>query len=294
MRTLKSCLGKITISQKQAQCLGIEPSTRLSPLLEKCCLLLSANESYQNAQQDLSILTGIKVGHSTFHRKVNRLDLPPVEMKQGLSEIAIDGGKVRLRDEIKGKPSYWQDYKTARLQGLYFGAFFQSNLCLTDWINSQPLTSQVYCLGDGHDGIWNIFKEIAPPENRVEILDWYHLKENLWKIEGTKQRKEELEGKLWIGEVSAVISQLERLEPVGGIKFVKYLRKHRHRIINYEYCQKEKICSVGSGAVESGVKQISERIKITGAQWKKESVNKILQLRCAYLNGDLALFTQTG
>ncbi len=51
---------------------------------------------------------------------------------------------------------------------------------------------------------------------------------------------------------------------------------------------------MGSGAVESGVKQISERIKITGAQWKKESVNKILQLRYAYLNGDLALFTQTG
>ena len=75
----------------------------------------------------MSILTGIKVGHSTFHGKVNRRDLEMVEMKQGLSEIAIDGGKVRLRDEVKGNPSYWQDYKTERLQGLYFGAFFQSN-----------------------------------------------------------------------------------------------------------------------------------------------------------------------
>lgn len=60
-------------------------------------------------------------------------------------------------------------------------------------------------------------------------------------------------------------------------------------VINYEYCQREKICSIGSGAVESGIKQISQRIKLTGAQWKKEDVNKILQLRCAYLNGKFAL-----
>jgi hypothetical protein len=31
----------------------------------------------------------------------------------------------------------------------------------------------------GHDGIWNIIRELTPPEERREILDWYHLKENL-------------------------------------------------------------------------------------------------------------------
>lgn len=56
------------------------------------------------------------------------------------------------------------------------------------------------------------------------------------------------------------------------------------------YCQQEKICSIGSGAVESAVKQISYRIKLTGAQWKKELVPNILHLRCAYLNGQLAMF----
>ena len=35
----------------------------------------------------------------------------------------------------------------------------------------------MYCLGDGHAGIWNIFKEIGDNEQRQEILDWYHLKE---------------------------------------------------------------------------------------------------------------------
>ena len=52
-------MGQLTISRKQADALGIEPYTRHSPLLEKCCLLLSANESYQNAENDLLLLTGL-------------------------------------------------------------------------------------------------------------------------------------------------------------------------------------------------------------------------------------------
>jgi hypothetical protein len=48
-------------------------------------------------------------------------------------------------------------------------------------------------------------------------------------------------------------------------------------------------CSIGSGTVESAVKQIDRRLKISGSQWKPENVNQILQLRCAYLNGLLAI-----
>jgi hypothetical protein len=46
---------------------------------------------------------------------------------------------------------------------------------------------------------------------------------------------------------------------------------------------------VGSGSVESKVKQIGSRVKLVGAQWKAENVPKILHLRCAYLNGDITL-----
>ncbi len=37
------------------------------------------------------------------------------------------------------------------------------------------------------------------------------------------------------------------------------------------------------------IKQIGLRIKISGAQWNVESVNHILSVRCAYLNGLLAV-----
>jgi hypothetical protein len=92
----------------------------------------------------------------------------------------------------KGKPAYWKEYKTGRLQGIYYGAFFQDNLSLTNWINSQNLGKTIYCLGDGHDGVWNLFSQVADHSIRQEILDWYHLKENLYKIEAPKQFLEQI------------------------------------------------------------------------------------------------------
>ncbi len=66
-----------------------------------------------------------------------------------------------------------------------------------------------------------------------------------------------------------------------------YLENHRHRIINYDYYQAENICAIASGAVESTVKQIDRRLKISGAQWNQENVPQVLKHRCAYLNDTL-------
>jgi hypothetical protein len=60
-------------------------------------------------------------------------------------------------------------------------------------------------------------------------------------------------------------------------------------LLDYETCQELQPGSIGSGAVESAVKQIGRRLKISGAQWKSESVSQMLQLRCAYLNGEFAV-----
>lgn len=269
--------------------LGIEPYQRLSPMLSKCCLILSANASFQDAENDIQVLTGIEVGHSTHHRQVKKVDLSPPNVKQKLTEVCLDGGKVRLRSEKKGQPAYWKEYKTGRLQGIYYGAFFQDNLSLTDWVNSQNIGKTLYCLGDGHDGIWNLFEKIADPQCRQEILDWYHLKENLYKIEAPKKFLSKIEAKLWHGQVETALLLLKNSKYVGVTNFTNYLQKHRHRLVNYMYFQAEQLSSIGSGAVESAVKQIDKRLQIVGAQWKSENLPQMLSLRCAYLNGQLAV-----
>jgi hypothetical protein len=62
---------------------------------------------------------------------------------------------------------------------------------------------------------------------------------------------------------------------------------NKHRIINYQYHQQNTICSIGSGAVESSIKQIDRRLKISGAQWKEQNVPQVLRHRCVYLNDSL-------
>ena len=128
---MKSCVGVLKLKAKQAQKLGLKPRTQLSPLLEKCCLRLAANESYQSAEAEIEALTGVKVGHTTHQRLVLRQDLPLPQALQSVSEASVDAGKVRLRGEPK-QGCHWRDYKAVRLQGIYYAAFFDDNQCLID------------------------------------------------------------------------------------------------------------------------------------------------------------------
>ena len=274
------------MSENQAQRLGVKAYTQWSPYLEQCCLLLSANESYERAAEDIQVLTGIAVSHSTQQRLVHRQTFELPHLSQTVEEMSVDGGKVRLRTP-KGEPSEWRDYKGVNLHERCVGAFFQDNARLVNWVNGQPLAEPFICLGDGHDGIWNIYDAIGFESHRREILDWYHLVENLGKVGGSQQRLDAVEACLWQGDVDRAIEQFTDWQHERVSTFIAYLNKHRHRIVNYAYYQAEGI-SIGSGAVESTIKQIGQRMKLSGAQWEKDNVPQVLKQRCAYLNGQFS------
>ena len=196
------------MSEQQAKKLQLKPRKRLSPWIEKSCLLLSANVSYENAARDFEELTGIAIGHSTQQRLVHRADWAAETATVVVNALSLDGGKARIRTPEKG-PSVWLDYKAVSLHGIRCDAWFQENEALLESVNSQPL---------------------APVVN-----------------------------------------------------FLNYVAQHQARIPNYQSDQQQGLC-IGSGAVESTIKRIGVRIKISGAQWKSENVGRVLKQRCAYLN----------
>jgi hypothetical protein len=255
----------------------------MSEYLEKCCLLLSANESYERAQQDIEVLTGMSVSHSTHQRLVHRHDFSEVVVTKSVEAMSIDGGKVRLRTPL-GQPCVWNDYKAVQLHELATAAYFKDNTALIEWVNKQPLSTSFVGLGDGHDGIWNLFAGIGTTQQRQEILDWYHLVENLHQVPGSLKRIERVEKLLWQGKLEDAIAEFKGCKSSKALNFVAYLQKHRTRIPNYEYLQLEGV-DIGSGAVESAIKQISRRVKLSGAQWEALNVPQVLKHRCAYLNG---------
>jgi hypothetical protein len=68
---------------------------------------------------------------------------------------------------------------------------------------------------------------------------------------------------------------------------VIYLDGHKRRIPNYQSDQEAGLC-IGSGEVESTIKRIGRRIKISGAQWDIKNLSNVLKQRCAYMNNDIA------
>lgn len=278
----------MSLTSGQAEQLGVVSHTRLSPYLELCCLRVSANVSYEHTEKDVELLTGIRVSAKTQQRLVHRQTFACPQSEEPLKELSADGGKIRIRTPL-GEECRWLDYKGVRLHEFATGAAFQNNWQLIDWVHQQPLSSPLTCLGDGHDGIWNLIKPMAPESQRRELLDWYHLMENLEKVGGSNQRLNQARALLWKGNVDATTNLFEECKHKQAANFCVYLRKHRHRIVNYDYHQSEQICSIGSGAVESAVKQIDRRTKISGAQWNPENVPQVLAHRCAYLNDLLTL-----
>ena len=262
--------------------MGVKAYTRWSPYLEKCCLLVSATASYERAAEDMAVLTGVRVSGSSLQRLVHREDFEPGSVDCGVKEMSIDGGKVRLRT-AKGAPSEWRDYKAVILHQCGVGAFFRANGSLVEWVNQQPLAAPLVCLGDGHPGIWKLFEQVNAPA-KLESLDWYHLVEILGKVGGSQQRLDAVEACLWQGDVTGAVKCFDDWQHERVDRFLAYLSQHRHRIVNYSYYQAEGI-SIGSGEIESTVKQIGRRVKISGAQWHEDNVPQVLWQRCAYLNG---------
>jgi len=230
----------------------------------------------------LQELTGIYVSHSTQQRLVHRQEFGAILAEKTVTALSVDGGKARLRTET-GQASEWRDYKAVALHNQKCAAFFQQQDELLEWVNQQPLSEPITCLGDGHPGVWNLIAGIASEQKRLEILDWYHLKENLYKLGGSKQRLRKVETSLWHGQIDRAISSFADGKVPQVNNFLAYLERHRERIPDYQAIQSQGI-TIGSGAVESTIKQIGKRIKISGAQWNRNNIAQVLKHRCAYLN----------
>ncbi|NJN00066.1 MAG: hypothetical protein HC800_25615 [Phormidesmis sp. RL_2_1] len=90
-------------------------------------------------------------------------------------------------------------------------------------------------------------------------------------MDSSRARLIELKELLWEGKVDTVMAQLENCEDNHASQFTAYLQKHQQRIVNYDdYWWTGE--SIESGEIESGIKQIAARVKLTGAQWNEENV----------------------
>lgn len=159
--------------------------------------------------------------------------------------------------------------------------------------------SDVVLLSDGAPWIRRTREKYFP--NATQILDLFHLKENVMKFAqylfGNDESKyypwwksacKQLEDGKWsdfLKQQDVAQYQKSKDTPSGIPNLYQYIWNNRD-IIDYP-TYKAKGYFVGSGAIESGHKTVmQERIKLAGMRWYQDSAEKLLALR-SKLRSDL-------
>ena len=152
---------------------------------------------------------------------------------------------------------------------------------------------EVVVIADGAAWIRNMVKELFP--EATQILDLYHLKENIYtyakyKFSQNEQKyvpwAENAIGKIEKGEAAEVLKLLPNEEklPAGVVNLRTYIANNIDKINYPEY--KAKGYFVGSGAIESANKVIVQRrLKQAGMRWSVPGAQALLTLRAKVESG---------
>lgn len=129
---------------------------------------------------------------------------------------------------------------------------------------------EVVFVGDGSHWIWNLCNELFP--DAVQILDYYHLSENVHNFAKYLYPDNEVKMKSWAnstldkideGRIDEILGSLPDLKDVKLPAQVPNIENNRGRIDYQRY--KLRGYYIGSGAIESGNKLvIQQRMKQSG------------------------------
>ena len=148
---------------------------------------------------------------------------------------------------------------------------------------------KVVVIADGAAWIRNMFSELFP--DAVQILDLYHLKENIyiytyakWKFAQNEQKyvpwAEDIIAEIENGKAAEALEQISESEnfPAGTVNLRTYIQNNIDKIDYPKY--KENGFFVGSGAIESANKIIVQRrLKQAGMRWSVLGAQALLSLR---------------
>ena len=151
---------------------------------------------------------------------------------------------------------------------------------------------QVVFIGDGSHWIWNMCEELFP--DAVQILDYYHLSENVHSFAKYLYPDNEVKMKGWAngildkidkGLVDEILASLPELKdvklPVQVPNLKIYIENNRGRIDYRRY--KLRGYYIGSGAIESGNKLVIQQcMKQSGMRWSPSGGQYIAALRAKY------------
>ena len=237
-----------------------------------------------------------------------RVVLPPPGLDhQQRKGVSMDGGMVNIRHEG------WKEFKVGAIYDVeqrpepdpVTGELVEQahgvNITYTavlgsveqfapglwvEAVNHQvPQAADSSVTADGAEWIWNLAADYFP--DSVQIVDWYHAGEHLAKAATALYPDDELAATRWYAQrrhhlFKGSIQHITRpLDKVGLEGHSLYFHTHKRRMQYQEF--REEGCPIGSGTVESGIKQIKGRLTGPGMRWSRSGAEHMLVIRSAVL-----------
>ena len=156
--------------------------------------------------------------------------------------------------------------------------------------------AQTVVIGDGARWIWEMAQEQFP--GAVEILDFFHLSEYVWKVAKLAYPKNEQKQFDWVSTQQKLLKQSQWKTVIQNsfqltrknqdlIKAItsleRYLTNNQSRVDYQSYLKAGLM--IGSGVVESSNRRVvTQRLKQAGMHWSSRGAEGVMALRAAYLS----------
>jgi hypothetical protein len=281
--------------------------------------LAGAMSSYQQASEVFQRIghrhippTSIwrQVERQQQHVSLERVRLPAAGCDHSQRKgVSLDGGMVNIRGEgwkefkagtvydvvpkrvrnIKTKE--WVDRVSAanlRYTAVLGGVEpFSQALWATAVQTDIPQAADSSVTADGAAWIWNLANDLFP--DSVQIVDWFHACEHLAQASHALYPDDDAAAQRWysssknhlfLGEVFLIIHTLQQ---AGLDDLCHYFQTHQRRM-QYHLFQEEGY-PIGSGSVESEIKQFKARLTGPGMRWSRPAAQRMFVIRAAVLEG---------
>lgn len=255
----------------------------------------------------------VVVEHEREQVSVERIQLPDArhdhDQRKGVS---MDGGMVNIRDEgwrelkvgtvfdvelrLERNPQTQELDEMAHGVNVHYTAVlgtkddFKPALWALAVQQDLPTARHRSVVADGALWIWDVAEHVCP--DGQQVVDWYHAVEHLHAAAVALYPDDDDAHKrlrwfktykthLYMGRIDTLISVLHKR---AASQFATYFERHKRRMQYLEF--REEGLPIGSGTVESGVKQFKQRLTGTGMRWHLDNANRMIILRSAILGHD--------
>jgi len=310
--------------ERLAAMIAVEmPFAKGAVMFEELTLLSISDQSLDKAAQAYGAEVQLKEIES-YEQSLNQEQML-VRERESVAPLrlygSMDGGRVQTRG-AQGEVQPWRELKVGawfqakgqspskpdgkwsiRAQNIsYYSDIasaedFGKIMWATGVDHQADRAIELIFLGDGARWIWDLVALYYP--EAIQIVDWFHACEYLSPVaklvsrnsQEQRQWLEKVKDDLWQGRLDAVIAACQELvqansdvEDDPAQQAVRYYQNNRQRMDYPTY--RANGYQIGSGTIESGVKQIAtQRMKVSGARWNLQSARFVAKARAAYLSG---------